>query len=449
MSFGFLFGVLFIFWLLYYLLRSKKLKTNCLSCGVQLEIEDYGVWQCPNCENFLAYFKDDSGTDQFVKVKKTKGTCPNCFKRVTMPEYGIFMCSKCNFAFEVSGFDKVINFAEKILSPQATKKNKKEQDSTALDSKPVTIIYTNSYHDGFARVYLSNGRYGFIDGSGVQVSDQFDYIDDFKNGRAFGRINGKEFTLYANSLRSNCPQKKLHVRIAECDYCKASCEYEKPDFYLCPNCKELIYFGNHNESALITLVKLAKMVAKADGVIDEKEINVVRSFLTEDLSVDVGIHKYLASLFNKKEEEASSSVLIENSLHEFKQSCNNDEDLKLVCFELLVAIGTASNGKFHPKQEELIKITQRSFNINQHIYIEILERYAGATEKIDDYCKILGISLDVSIDGVKKRYRQLVMELHPDRLPPGTSATVIELAKKEFIKIQDAYKKVIQYKERN
>ena len=53
-------------------------------------------------------------------------------------------------------------------------------------------------------------------------------------------------------------------------------------------------------------------------------------------------------------------------------------------------------------------------------------------------CKILGVNLTDSADVIKKAYRQLVKEHHPDKFSNGTEIQQ-QMAHQRFLEIQKAY----------
>jgi hypothetical protein len=67
-------------------------------------------------------------------------------------------------------------------------------------------------------------------------------------------------------------------------------------------------------------------------------------------------------------------------------------------------------------------------------------RAAPAAPKGPPPWEILGVSVDASIDEVKKAYRKLAATWHPDRVPPGAPPEERENARTRFEEIDRAYK---------
>ncbi|MDG1333484.1 MAG: DnaJ domain-containing protein [Crocinitomicaceae bacterium] len=65
--------------------------------------------------------------------------------------------------------------------------------------------------------------------------------------------------------------------------------------------------------------------------------------------------------------------------------------------------------------------------------------------KREKAAKVLGISVNASIDEIKKAYRSLAKVHHPDRFA-GESESQQKIAEERFIKIQLAYEQLLEYK---
>jgi len=59
----------------------------------------------------------------------------------------------------------------------------------------------------------------------------------------------------------------------------------------------------------------------------------------------------------------------------------------------------------------------------------------------DECCTILGVSINISIIELKKKYKNLVLKFHPDK------NKALEATKK-FIKIKEAYEELVKFRAR-
>ena len=63
----------------------------------------------------------------------------------------------------------------------------------------------------------------------------------------------------------------------------------------------------------------------------------------------------------------------------------------------------------------------------------------------DDPFTVLGVRREASLDEVKRAYRRLAMQWHPDKVASkGVSAEALRHAKEKFQQINEAYEKIIQ-----
>jgi DnaJ-domain-containing protein 1 len=138
-------------------------------------------------------------------------------------------------------------------------------------------------------------------------------------------------------------------------------------------------------------------------------------------------------------------------------------------FALYVIMDIAArDGIFSLQEEDLIHKVYRSLQINKSSFIRIKNDYLkqgikeervlneeankrkGKLHRLTPHFlaqayKILGISPNMSKDEVKKVYRRLAKQYHPDTLQ-GESAEVIQICEERFRKITLAYELIMEFK---
>jgi len=83
-------------------------------------------------------------------------------------------------------------------------------------------------------------------------------------------------------------------------------------------------------------------------------------------------------------------------------------------------------------QEQFYRQYQQRANANQSVY-----------QPRKDYYAVLGLKSDATDDEVKKAYRKLIMEYHPDQISnKGLNDEIKEFATKRFREVQEAYEEI-------
>ncbi len=125
---------------------------------------------------------------------------------------------------------------------------------------------------------------------------------------------------------------------------------------------------------------------------------------------------------------------------------------------LEIQIQTAlSDGELHPKEHAILLVVAKGLGFTKPQLDELLKRWqaefkfhseAGRNShrpSISDAYQVLGVSPSVSDQDVKRAYRKLMNEHHPDKLvAKGLPEEMMELAKQKAQDIQSAYDTVKQ-----
>lgn len=184
------------------------------------------------------------------------------------------------------------------------------------------------------------------------------------------------------------------------------------------------------------LLVLTAAVMKADGKIMKSELQFVKEFFYlqfPESFARVRIHMLKEVL--KEEypfEKAAKLILDYMPLAQRK-----------TLLEYLFRLAKADGGIV---KEEVIIIDRiaKAMGYSGSGYESLKVKYLKLASK-DEYA-ILGIKRDSSIDEIKKAYRKLANQYHPDK-QINASEKDIEEAKKKFQQVQNAYEKIM--KERN
>lgn len=186
-----------------------------------------------------------------------------------------------------------------------------------------------------------------------------------------------------------------------------------------------------------TFSMLGKL-AKADGRVSRQEIAVVESFIQDQLRLDAEHRKFAIGVFREAKDSA-------HQFGEFARQFGGvfaTEPLMLESMlELLVRVSMA-DGHLHPSEDRLLAEAARCFGFSDAHYESVRARLVPQT---DGYYRTLGLSRQASDDELRRTYRRLALEYHPDKIiAKGMPEEFVEVAKKKFQEIQQAYDAIKQ-----
>jgi DnaJ like chaperone protein len=174
----------------------------------------------------------------------------------------------------------------------------------------------------------------------------------------------------------------------------------------------------------VAMIALSAKMAKADGIVTQDEVRAFR----EIFEVPPQEVRNVARLYDLAKRDVAGYEIYAEKLAQLcgsgQPNCMMLEDV----LDGLFHIATA-DGVLHEREGQFLHRVSGIFGIDEAHYETILARHVdlGAA---DPYA-VLGIERGRSLEEVKKRYRKLVADNHPDRL-------IARGLPKEFIKIATA-----------
>lgn len=190
------------------------------------------------------------------------------------------------------------------------------------------------------------------------------------------------------------------------------------------------------------VIVLSAKMAKADGHVTRDEVNAFKQLfhiVPEDVAT-------VASIFD---EAKSSSEGFEPYAEQIGQMFRSDWNVLEEIIGALFHIAKA-DGKIHPGEVQYLRqvallfgFSDRDFDRLQTIYLGGWQGEGGRSVRADDAYEILGVAKESTEAAIKKAYRNLVRENHPDMLmAKGMPEEFIELANEKLAKINDAYDRI-------
>ena len=206
-----------------------------------------------------------------------------------------------------------------------------------------------------------------------------------------------------------------------------------------PLLEERQYLSKDEEAQLTFFVAAFSMMAKlakADGRVCEKEVDTVERFMVEDLQLNKDSKKVAVDIFR---EAIDSEESFENFARQFHGQFASQYGLIEIMLDVLIRVSLA-DGDFSKPEEDLILEAVSIFRIRTEDYLKIKSKYISRS---DTYHAVLGCDRSDTDEFIKKQYRKLVVEYHPDKIASkGMPEEFKKFAKTKFQEIQEAYEMV-------
>lgn len=195
------------------------------------------------------------------------------------------------------------------------------------------------------------------------------------------------------------------------------------------------------ETVFISMGKLAK----ADGHVSRDDIDHVEQFM-QKLNMTAQHREQAIKLFKQGADPAFD---IYPTYQRFISVCGHTRNLKEVLLAYLIVMALA-DGHFHPAEEALLTEIAGHLGYGPAAFKQMIEmvlnqtRFAGgqvnAATALDEAYKALGVSKDSSDAEIKRAYRKLMSQYHPDKLMgQGMPEDMIAMATEQAKEIQLAH----------
>ena len=181
---------------------------------------------------------------------------------------------------------------------------------------------------------------------------------------------------------------------------------------------------------------LGKM-AKADGVVSKEELQVVEQFMTHNLQLDANARQFAIGVFNEAKDTDTPFAAY---ARQFAEVFNHEPQLRNMFYELLFTLAMA-DGVLHPAEDQLLKTAPGLLNLPTDLYESLRQRFV---KDLAPLYAILGLSETATDAEVKKSYRKLATEYHPDKIiAQGLPEDFEKFAEDKFRQINEAYESVM------
>ncbi|MDR9438700.1 MAG: co-chaperone DjlA [Halomonas sp.] len=186
-------------------------------------------------------------------------------------------------------------------------------------------------------------------------------------------------------------------------------------------------------------------LCKADGQVSEDELEASRK-LWDRLRLNEAQRAKARADFTRGK---ASDFDLDAELAKIRHIAAHQPALRQVFLQVQLA-AVAADGQLHPAEHEMLMRVVRGLGCSEAeiAQIEAMLRAgpAGADEQglsLEDAYRVLGVDQDASDAEIKKAYRRLMSENHPDKLAAkGLPESMREVAKERTSEIGSAYERI-------
>lgn len=186
----------------------------------------------------------------------------------------------------------------------------------------------------------------------------------------------------------------------------------------------------------VAIIALSAKMAKADGIVTEAEVDAFRDIFTfpDDQA------RYVARLYNLARQDVAGYEAYAEKMAGLCASCDGTCPMLEDIMDGLFHIAKA-DGAIHEAELAFLARVAEIFKIQEERFQQIMSRHVHGSGR-DPY-KVLGVSPKDDFFTIRKQYRVLVSEHHPDRLiARGVPAEFHGLANDRVAALNAAYEEI-------
>ena len=194
-----------------------------------------------------------------------------------------------------------------------------------------------------------------------------------------------------------------------------------------------------------TLFSMLAKLASADGSVSEQARQRITSFMLNNLKLDNYSYQYAVHIFNAALTSGDTFNTLADS---FYARFNGNPGLFQLVMDMFYSLATV-DGRISEREQEMLSYAARRFGISQQTIDALRRKYGQTTSAPSHAYDVLGITEEATEAEIKKAYRRLILEYHPDKVAQkeGAGEEFKEYAKRRFEEVQQAYEQIC--KERN
>lgn len=181
----------------------------------------------------------------------------------------------------------------------------------------------------------------------------------------------------------------------------------------------------------LKLLALASVVIKADGKVDQSELDYVRRYFVQAYGKERANTTF--RLFNDQIKKSGVSAV--NLAQELKAYLRYESRLQVLHFLFSVA---KADGLVSESEVKQLEIIARAFGLNVNDFNSIKAMFFDQPDRAYEILEVPKTATDAEI---KKAYRTMVKKYHPDKLQDMDEA-YRKGAEEKFRAVQEAYERI-------
>ena len=197
--------------------------------------------------------------------------------------------------------------------------------------------------------------------------------------------------------------------------------------------------NNSSHKLYFNLFSMLGKLVVSDGIVDKEEINIVNTYINENLKLDRQLKSWMINVFTTSYK--SSDSFGSHATRVYEQHSDNRlflEDIINVMLKISLA-----DGKLSAEEEMLINEATIIFKIKDNAYSKYKSERGFKEESIkvknEDYYKaILGLKGDIPFEKIKLYYHEIANKYHPDKVQ-HLGKEFQQLAEEKMKEINEAY----------
>lgn len=183
----------------------------------------------------------------------------------------------------------------------------------------------------------------------------------------------------------------------------------------------------------IAVIALGAKMAKADGQVTRDEVTAFR----EVFQIEPGEEAQAARVFDLARQDVAG---FETYAKRIAQMFDSEDEVLCFLMEGLFHIAMA-DGEYHPNEDDFLHRVADILGMDALLFKSLRTRFVP--NAAPNPFEVLGVNPDADLKEIKAAWRNLVREMHPDRvIARGVPAEAVRLAERRLIAINTAWDEI-------